>query len=38
MFNKNGSTNGVHKDPVIVARNGNGAHIDPAIIDGHELL
>ena len=38
MFNKNGSNNGVHKDTAIVARNGNGAHNDPAIIDGHELL
>ena len=27
-----------HKDTAIVARNGNGAHNDPAIIDGHELL
>ena len=38
MVNKNGSNNGVHKDTAIVARNGNGAHNDPAIIDGHELL
>ena len=38
MVNRNGSNNGVHKDTAIVARNGNGAHNDPAIIDGHELL
>ena len=38
MVNKNGSNNGVHKDTAIVARNGNGAHNDPAIIDEHELL
>ena len=36
MVNRNGSNNGVHKDTAIVARNGNGAHNDPAIIDGHE--
>ncbi len=46
MVNNNGSNNGVHKDtaPVsstgqaIAARNGNGAHNDPAVTDGHELL
>ncbi len=38
MVNRNGSNNGVHKDTAIAARNGNGAHNDPAIIDGHELL
>ena len=45
--NNNGhNPNGVHQDtaPVsstgqaIVARNGNGAHGDPAVIDGNELL
>ena len=48
MFSRKGSNNGngVHKNtaPVsstgqaIVDRNGNGAHNDPAVIDGHELL
>ena len=38
MVNRNGSNDGVHKDTAIVARNGNGAHNDPAIIDGHELV
>ena len=44
--NPNGTANGVHKDtaPVsstgqaIVARNGNGAHNDPAIVSEHDLL
>ncbi len=35
--NNNGHhRNGVHQDTAIVARNGNGAHHDPAIIEGHD--
>ena len=37
--NNNGhNRNGVHQDTTIVARNGNGAHGDPAVIDGSDLL
>ena len=41
MFNKNGSNNGTQKNGTgngLVHVNGNGAHSDPANIDGHELL
>ena len=37
--NNNGhNRNGVHQETAIVARNGNGAHNDPAIIEGSDLL
>ena len=39
MFNNKNGSNGVHKDNGHSRQvNGNGAHNDPAIIDGHELL
>ena len=36
--NNGHNRNGFHGDTAIVARNGNGAHHDPAVIDNHELL